>query len=75
MYVCGAGLFKFWHHFKKAFITQPTLVCADSIEPYFYTLDVCARRGLTEQLNFFARCERLMTVDITKIIKIMLTVV
>ncbi len=30
-----------------------TLTCADSIEPYFYTLSVRARCGLTENLCCF----------------------
>jgi len=45
MYVCGAGLFDFGHCFKKAFITQPTLICADS--------------ALSRSCVSFARCDML----------------
>ena len=53
MYVCGAGLYDSGHPFKDVFITQPTLTCADHIEPFFYTLGVRARGGLSEMLCCF----------------------
>ena len=43
MYVYGATLYVSGHPFKEVFITQPILTCADSIEPFFYTLVVCVR--------------------------------
>jgi len=52
-YVCGAGLYGSGHPFKDVFITQSTLICADRIEPFFYTLGVRERSGLTEMLCCF----------------------
>ena len=53
-YVYGAGgLYDSWHPFKDVFITQPTLTCAENIEPFFYTLGARARHGLSEMLFCF----------------------
>ena len=41
------------HPFKEVFITQCTLTCADPVEPFFYSLGVRARCGLTEKLCCF----------------------
>ena len=34
-FVCGAMLYDTGHPFKDVFITQPTLACADHVEPFF----------------------------------------
>ena len=50
-FVCGAMFYdNIGHPFKNVFITQSTLACMDHVEPFFYSLGVRARCGLTEKL-------------------------
>jgi hypothetical protein len=53
LYVCGAGLYDSGHPFKDIFTTQPTLTCADHIEPFFFTLGIRARCGLSDMMCCF----------------------
>jgi hypothetical protein len=52
-FVCGAMLYDTGHPFKDVFITQPTLACADHVEPFFYSLGARARCGLSDKLCCF----------------------
>jgi len=63
-YVCGARLNDSGHPFKYVFITQPTLTCANHIEPFFVTLGVRARRGLSEMVCCFRASGKAYVTDV-----------